>query len=160
MMRGSHAAMGCIVSRAQPSARLSHQVLTAAQPRAAALYRATIEVVRDVAGTDIRLLRMKAHDALIEGAKPPAPSPPLEAFRYAAGQWVDFHIPGVDAVGGYSIISAPSRMPDSISRMLDSPQLPFFDLAVKKARCHRRCIPRAFVTLRTGPASSRCVDSQ
>jgi hypothetical protein len=137
-------AMGCIASRLLPLAQLSHQVLAAAQPRAAALYRATIESVRDIDGTDIRLLRMKAHEALAgdEILRAGTVCSPREAFSYAAGQWVDFHIPGIDAIGGYSFISAPSQMPALISRALDSPQLPFFDLAVKKACC-ARCAARS-----------------
>lgn len=158
MLRGL-GAMGCIASRALPSARLSHQVLTVPQPRAAALYRATIESVRDVAGTDIRLLRLRAHEALAEDAGPQSVtlSSPHEAFSYAAGQWVDVHIPGIHTIGGYSFISAPTPMPASISRVLDSPQLPFFDLAVKKARYppaawihSSACVDGAAVAVRVG----------
>ena len=34
-----------------------------------------------------------------------------EAFAFAPGQWVDFYIPGVDTLGGYSITSVPSDLP-------------------------------------------------
>ncbi len=102
---------------------------------AAALYPATVESVRDAAATDIRLLRVRVHEAWTSDDAPHSPAcrdtPP---FRYCAGQWVDVHIPGVHAVGGYSMISSPSPMPPPLARVLDSPALPVFDLAVKKAR--------------------------
>jgi len=46
------------------------------------------------------------------------PEPSLPAFAFEPGQWVDFYIPAIDAVGGYSIVSLPS-------------ELPMLDLAVK-----------------------------
>jgi hypothetical protein len=119
---------------AMSSSRLSHVALTVTEPRASSLYRATVESVQDVTGTDIRLLRMKAHEALVDAA---APRPILQAredFSYTAGQWVDFHIPGVETIGGYSIISAPAPMPPSSPLALHSAAPPFFDLAVKKVR--------------------------
>lgn len=42
---------------------------------------------------------------LRQGASEPA------AFSFRCGQWVDFAVPGLDAVGGYSICSAPSQLP-------------------------------------------------
>jgi len=120
------------------SSRLFHAVLTASEPRAACLYRATVGSVHDVTGTDIRLLRMRAHEAVPEDAAQQTSHQTLEAFSYAAGQWVDFHIPGIDTIGGYSIISAPEPIPSGSSLVLNSAALPFFDLAVKKAR-HLLC---------------------
>ena len=120
--------------------RLSHLVVTAAEPRSSSMYHATVESVRDVAGTDIRLLRMKAHEALTPDTSASRSLPHTsDAFSYAAGQWVDFHIPGVDTVGGYSIISAPVRMPPSRFVDLECPPLPFFHLAVKKVHQQTRC---------------------
>lgn len=43
-----------------------------------------------------------------------------EAFRFRAGQWVDFFVPGLDKVGGFSMVSTPE-------------DLPVLRLAVKKA---------------------------
>jgi hypothetical protein len=31
-------------------------------------------------------------------------------FGFAPGQWVDFHVPGLQAVGGYSICSTPGQL--------------------------------------------------
>lgn len=42
------------------------------------------------------------------------------AFRFRAGQWVDFFVPGLDKVGGFSMVSTPE-------------DLPVLRLAVKKA---------------------------
>ena len=42
-------------------------------------------------------------------------------FNFVAGQWVDMFIPGIEAVGGYSIVSAPC-------------QLPLLELAIKASR--------------------------
>ena len=58
-------------------------------------------------------------------------------FTFAAGQWVDFHIPSVDTVGGYSITSLPE-------------QLPLLELAVK-ASDHP---PAAWVTARVRDRAS------
>ena len=52
------------------------------------------------------------------------------AFAFEPGQWVDFHIPGVDALGGYSITSIPS-------------DLPALDLAVKASFNVENTISRA-----------------
>ena len=35
---------------------------------------------------------------------------PDPGVSFAAGQWVDFFIPGVEKVGGYSMCSAPSDL--------------------------------------------------
>ena len=121
----------CISAAARPSLPATRALHGGG---AAALYPATVESVQDVAGTDIRMLRVRVHEALAHSPAcrhPPPPQPP--PFGYSAGQWVDFHIPGVDAVGGYSMISAPSPLPPPLQRLLHSPALPVFDLAVKKA---------------------------
>jgi hypothetical protein len=100
----------------------------------AALYPATVEKVRDVEGTDIRLLRVRAHEIVSsDNALDRRACHHPQPFSYAAGQWVDFHIHGVAAVGGYSMISSPTPLPPLLARVLDSPSLPVFDLAVKKA---------------------------
>ena len=36
---------------------------------------------------------------------------PASRFTFAPGQWVDFYIPQIDVVGGYSITSLPSELP-------------------------------------------------
>ncbi|KAA0157670.1 hypothetical protein FNF27_00448 [Cafeteria roenbergensis] len=45
---------------------------------------------------------------------------PQQAFSFRCGQWVDFSVPGLEEVGGYSICSPPS-------------QLPLLELAVRRA---------------------------
>ena len=42
-------------------------------------------------------------------------------MSFQPGQWVDFHVPGVDQVGGYSICSPPAQLRGERT----------FDLAVK-----------------------------
>lgn len=39
------------------------------------------------------------------------PRPPAPPFTFEPGQWVDFHIPSIQQVGGYSITSLPSELP-------------------------------------------------
>jgi ferredoxin-NADP reductase len=34
-----------------------------------------------------------------------------DTFSFRPGQWVDFFIPGMEAIGGYSITSTPSQLP-------------------------------------------------
>lgn len=49
------------------------------------------------------------------------PVNPSKAFAFLPGQWVDFYIPAIKKVGGYSIVSLPSH-------------LPRLELAVKRSR--------------------------
>jgi NAD(P)H-flavin reductase len=97
--------------------RAVHEVLTRAEPRADFLYRAVIERVLDF--NDVRLLRLRAIRSDI-----------IPPFQYEAGQWVDFIIPGVSIVGGYSFISSPF-VHEGIR--VDNAVPPCFDLAVKKS---------------------------
>jgi ferredoxin-NADP reductase len=46
----------------------------------------------------------------IDVARPEA-APRDERFSFHAGQWIDLLIPGVDIVGGFSIMSAPHELP-------------------------------------------------
>ena len=55
-------------------------------------------------------------------------------FAFSAGQWVDFHIPGVEKIGGYTIISAPGLPEELAVRQLCPTSDLEFDLAVKKSR--------------------------
>uniref|UniRef100_A0A383VK06 FAD-binding FR-type domain-containing protein n=1 Tax=Tetradesmus obliquus TaxID=3088 RepID=A0A383VK06_TETOB len=57
--------------------------------------QATIESVVTETPT-VKMLRMKLE--------------PPSNFGFAPGQWVDFHVPGLQAVGGYSICSTPSQL--------------------------------------------------
>lgn len=97
--------------------RVVHEVFTKAEPRSNFLFRAVIERILDF--DTIRVLRLRATNA-----------DDTEAFRYEAGQWVDFIIPGVPTVGGYSFVSSP-MMHERL--LVDNPSIPFFDLAVKKS---------------------------
>lgn len=77
----------------------SHLAVTAHIPRPQGLVPATIIAVESLSPTVRRLLlelpESEAHRA-----------------RFLPGQWVDFHIPGGDMVGGYSICSTPSQLRD------------------------------------------------
>ncbi|WIA32145.1 hypothetical protein OEZ86_002995 [Tetradesmus obliquus] len=57
--------------------------------------QATIESVVTETPT-VKMLRLKLE--------------PPSNFGFAPGQWVDFHVPGLQAVGGYSICSTPSQL--------------------------------------------------
>nr|XP_033786608.1 oxidoreductase NAD-binding domain-containing protein 1 isoform X2 [Geotrypetes seraphini] len=67
-------------------------------------------------------------------------------FTFKAGQWVDFFIPGVPKVGGFSICSSPGLL--ERERILE--------LAVKYAEhppahwIHTQCVPGSEVALRIG----------
>ncbi|XP_030058410.1 oxidoreductase NAD-binding domain-containing protein 1 [Microcaecilia unicolor] len=67
-------------------------------------------------------------------------------FTFKAGQWVDFFIPGVPKVGGFSICSSPG--------LLERERL--LELAVKYAEhppahwIHTQCVPGSEVALRIG----------
>lgn len=107
------------------SKRLVHKVLTASKPRQSHIFSAVIEKVHDYKECDVRKLTLRAAGC---------PYDPLAEFSYRAGQWVDFIIPGVDVVGGYSFVSAPTRNGQNVLSS-DSPQhsLPSFDLAIKRS---------------------------
>ena len=81
------------------------------------MYPAKVGRIQDYGST--RVLRLHVQ---IEQADVP--------FRYEAGQWVDFMIPGLETVGGYSIISSTISCCNEI---VDNATLPAFDLAVKKS---------------------------
>ncbi len=76
--------------------------LTSEQERGSTLAGATIRKLNQLSPTVLGLeLLVDDHDPLDE-------SPP---FNFAAGQWVDFHVPDVDTIGGYSITSLPEDLP-------------------------------------------------
>lgn len=55
-------------------------------------------------------------------------------FSFEGGQWVDFHIPGIEQIGGYTIISGAALPAELALRQL-CPTSPLeFDLAVKMSR--------------------------
>ena len=64
-------------------------------------------------------------------------------FKFRPGQWVDFLIPAIDSVGGFSIVSTPSM-------------LPMMELAIRKASnppaawVHEACATGDAVALRSG----------
>ncbi|XP_074051858.1 oxidoreductase NAD-binding domain-containing protein 1 isoform X2 [Macrotis lagotis] len=67
-------------------------------------------------------------------------------FTFKAGQWVDFFIPGVPVVGGFSICSSPSLLKQESA----------LELAVKSTNhppslwVHTKCVVGSEVTLRVG----------
>jgi ferredoxin-NADP reductase len=81
--------------------RPDHMELTSEQERGSTLAGATIRKLSQLSPTVVGLELVVDDHELDE-------SPP---FRFAAGQWVDFHIPDVDTIGGYSITSLPEDLP-------------------------------------------------
>jgi ferredoxin-NADP reductase len=115
--------------------RPDHMELTGEQERGSTLAWATIRKLTPLSPTVLGLellLDDPADDDSDES--PPSSSPP---FTFAAGQWVDFHIPDVETIGGYSITSLPE-------------QLPVLELAVK-ASAH----PPAFWVTQQAQAGDR-----
>lgn len=83
-----------------------------------------IDKIHDYHECDVRKLTLRATGC---------PYNPSAEFSYRAGQWVDFTIPGVDIVGGYSFVSAPTKEhPKALSSDMHS-SLPSFDLAIKRS---------------------------
>ena len=96
--------------------RPEHIVRTAAEPRSGDMLRAVItnisELSPTVKGFSFEVERRGSGGTAAVAVKP----------SFLAGQWVDFFIPGVDQIGGYSMCSAPSDLAGAESRL---------DLAVK-----------------------------
>lgn len=82
--------------------RSDHMALTSEQQRGSTLAWATIRTLRQLSPTVIGL------ELLVDERHQLDNSPP---FSFVAGQWVDFHIPEVDTIGGYSITSLPDDLP-------------------------------------------------
>lgn len=82
--------------------RPDHMDLTSEQERSSTLAGATIRKLNQLSPTVLGL------ELLVDEPDPLNESLP---FRFAAGQWVDFHIPDIDTIGGYSITSLPEDLP-------------------------------------------------
>ena len=81
------------------SPRLSHLEHTAHPPRVGAEASATIAQISRLSPLTTELqLRVDTHDI-------------RSPFTFEPGQWVDFYIPDIDKIGGYSITSMPSELP-------------------------------------------------
>jgi ferredoxin-NADP reductase len=90
--------------------RADHLDLTAGENREQCLAWATITEILQLTPTAKKLvLRVDGTGQAGDG------------WSFKAGQWVDFHIPSVDTVGGYSIASIPR-------------ELPYMDLVVKASK--------------------------
>lgn len=143
-----------------PKFRLDHLNLTADEPRASSYSLAVIEGIFHPTPS-VRMLRLRAlrgTEAVqkyevfseIEASRQNFGSEEhkklnvdlSQKFSYNAGQWVDFAIPSVPLVGGYSIVSFPFENDDKVSKNIagifeseiNLPKLPSFDLAVKVGR--------------------------
>lgn len=64
---------------------------------------------------------INALSATVKGLKVELLGPEAKRFSFLPGMWVDFYIPSIDKVGGYSIVSLPE-------------ELPLLELAVKVSR--------------------------
>lgn len=103
--------LGCATRRGISSSapRPTHLEQMANEPRVGTQAWATITRLTQLSPTTTALQLM-----LDDGGT----GAPASRFTFAPGQWVDFYIPQIDVVGGYSITSLPS-------------ELPILDLAVK-----------------------------
>lgn len=108
--------------------RPDHLTRTAEEPRGEIVSEATLVAVHEETPT-VRELTLRLHDA---------------DFTFKPGNWVDFFIPGVEKVGGYSICSLPA-------------ELPLLRLAVKRSQhppaawCHSNsAAPGAVVQVKAG----------
>ena len=88
----------------------------------------------------VRLIRVrvgsKVVDATLDVPAASASHPGVDAddFTFEAGQWVDFHVPGIDQIGGYTIVSGIALPTELASRQF-CPTSPLeFDLAVKMSK--------------------------
>lgn len=98
-------------SATPPSPDRSHMKLTAHIPRQKGLLPATIVSVEPLSDSINQLfLQVSRSD--------------LEKARFMPGQWVDFHIPGVETIGGFSICSTPSLLEKELK----------LELAVKRSK--------------------------
>jgi ferredoxin-NADP reductase len=151
------------------AARAAHLDVTAAAPRATALFlpcvvQSTHPLTPTV--TRVRLARVSGADAAAAAAPTPLPADFDAAARaaplaFAAGQWVDLAIPGLAAVGGFSLCSTPRALPAALARAVDAAPPPAFDLAIKAGRsppaawAHSPAVrPGALVGVRVGGAFS------
>jgi hypothetical protein len=113
--------------------RLVHKVLTISKPRQQHIFKAVIQHVHDYSECNIRKLTLQAKECDYDSSA---------VFSYQAGQWVDFMIPGVEIVGGYSFLSCPGTgtrhmgtgtVSSTVGFDIQYTTLPFFDLAIKKS---------------------------
>lgn len=74
----------------------------------------------------------QCNDSETGGESSTADSSVAPSFSFLPGQWVDYYIPPLDKIGGYSVTSLPSHLPD-------------LELAVKRSR-H---LPALYVTNET-----------
>jgi ferredoxin-NADP reductase len=82
--------------------RSTHLEQTAHEPRVGTQAWATITRLTQLSPTTTALQLMLDNDGTGASAS---------RFTFVPGQWVDFYIPQMDVVGGYSITSLPSELP-------------------------------------------------
>lgn len=82
---------------ASPPTDHSHAVVTAHEPRARDLFPARITSLQPLSPTVLQLLLS-------------IPESHRASAAFHPGQWVDFHIPSVSTIGGYSICSTPRTL--------------------------------------------------
>lgn len=96
-----HIASSAATASTEPG-RPDHMELTSEQQRGSTLAWATIRTLRQLSPSVLGLELLVDERHLLEESPP---------FSFVAGQWVDFHIPEVDTIGGYSITSLPEDLP-------------------------------------------------
>merc|ERR1719495_3156198 len=97
-------------SRRHNSHRKEHVELTSNQSRCTSTFGASIQEITQLSPT-IKGFKMKIQ-------------PGHKGLSFKAGQWVDFFIPGIEKIGGFSMSSAPEMLVRENS----------LDLAVKYSR--------------------------
>ncbi|XP_013788312.1 oxidoreductase NAD-binding domain-containing protein 1-like, partial [Limulus polyphemus] len=112
------------------SKRVEHLTLTAKQFRQMKIFKASVQKIEN-ASPSVRKIFLRIEEP---------------GFEYKAGQWVDFFIPGVEQVAGYSMTSAPCMVQEA----------GLMELAIRYSDfpptrwIHRECEPGKEISVRVG----------
>jgi len=100
--------MGAVGARSVVTQRPDHLTRTAGEPRQRLVSKALIVQIREET-PEVREITLEVQD---------------KEFSFRPGNWVDFFIDGVEKVGGYSMSSPPSELPQlrlAVKRSLHPP---------------------------------------
>ncbi|XP_076328064.1 oxidoreductase NAD-binding domain-containing protein 1-like isoform X2 [Tachypleus tridentatus] len=110
--------------------RVEHLTLTAKQFRQMRIFKASVQKIEN-SSPSVRKILVRIEEP---------------GFEYKAGQWVDFFIPGIEQVAGYSMTSAPSMVQEA----------GLMELAIRYSDypptrwIHKECEPGKEISVRVG----------